>query len=236
MASPVKALTLPQPWCYIGGCTRPRYARNWCRRHYNRWQRNGHPLGGNWKREGCSQPDCAEAHYGLDMCRKHYRRFKAHGSPDYAIATHAERLAFIDAAVEARGHDCILWPFPVDGSGYGRIQFDRRTTGAHAHTLTIAEGPRPPGMEAAHSCGVRHCVNPDHLRWATPADNQSDRVAHGTSNRGSGSGAAKLTEPDIPVIRLRRSRGEAIKEIAADYGVTATCISNVLSGRTWRHV
>lgn len=29
--------------CYINGCDRPAYRRGWCRRHYERWKKWGHP-------------------------------------------------------------------------------------------------------------------------------------------------------------------------------------------------
>ena len=33
--------------CSIPDCTRPHYARTWCKAHYWRWSKHGDPLGGN---------------------------------------------------------------------------------------------------------------------------------------------------------------------------------------------
>lgn len=61
-----------------------------------------------------------------------------------------------------------------------------------------------------------------------PRDNQF--------RRGSSHGRAKLKEADIPVIRYRRDCGEPIAEIASDYGVTDTMISNICNRKSWAHV
>jgi hypothetical protein len=47
----------------------------------------------------------------------------------------------------------------------------------------LAHGPAPtPKHHAAHSCGKGHeaCINPKHLRWATPRENAADAKLHGT--------------------------------------------------------
>lgn len=74
---------------------------------------------------------------------------------------------------------CILWPFGLNGMGYGHFRRDGRTTYAHSAVCILAHGPRPRGNVTAHSCGKPACVNPRHLRWATQFDNAIDRARHG---------------------------------------------------------
>lgn len=38
--------------------------------------------------------------------------------------------------------------------------------------------------QAAHNNGVSHDNRLENLRWATPSENQADRILHGTDNRG----------------------------------------------------
>jgi hypothetical protein len=40
--------------CSIEGCEKRHDARGWCRKHYQRWQKHGDPLGGN---ERCATPE-----------------------------------------------------------------------------------------------------------------------------------------------------------------------------------
>jgi len=47
---------------------------------------------------------------------------------------------------------------------------------------------------------------------------------------------AKLKESDIPAILDRRSQGETLASIAADYGVTQATIYRICSGKLWKHV
>lgn len=135
-------------------------------------------------------------------------------------------------------HDCVDWPFHLWPTGYARLSSGKATHGTMMVTrmlLIDTVGPPPaPEHQAAHSCHRPVCVNPHHLRWATVAQNQRDRFANGTSNRGGErSGMAKLTPKQVRAIR---SDSRPAKQIAADFGVAAGTIHNIISGRAWRHV
>lgn len=47
---------------------------------------------------------------------------------------------------------------------------------------------------------------------------------------------AKLKDADIPVIRERLAQGEAQKDIARDYGVISHTISDINTGKSWKHI
>lgn len=59
--------------------------------------------------------------------------------------------------------------------GYGRFGLGGRELGiAEAHRVAWAlagRQPPPPGMHLDHACRNKLCVNPDHLRHATPSQN-----------------------------------------------------------------
>jgi hypothetical protein len=96
-------------------------------------------------------------------------------------------------------------------------------------------GPAPTlDHEAAHSCGKGHegCINPHHLDWKTPAENQADKLTHGTHRRGERCPTAKLTEKDVREIRALQGRllGREVGEI---YGVTRWTVFDIWKRRIW---
>lgn len=56
------------------------------------------------------------------------------------------------------------------------------------------------------------------------------------TRRGAERPGSKLTEEDIHLIRARIQTGESISEVARDYRVSRTTISNIWEGKTWKHV
>lgn len=95
-------------------------------------------------------------------------------------------------------------------------------------------GPAPsPFHHAAHIDGVNTHNWPDNLKWATPQENEADKLKHGKRARGSVHGMAKLREDDVRFIRTCQMPPD---ELAARFGVTANHISSVLSGRAWKHL
>jgi hypothetical protein len=76
-------------------------------------------------------------------------------------------------------------------------------------------------------------MNGRHLRWATVAENQADRVAHGTDNRGERCAATKLAAAQV--IEILRSDERGI-DLAARFGVSPQNITTIRKRRTWLHL
>jgi putative hemolysin len=66
---------------------------------------------------------------------------------------------------------CWLWLSTLDRDGYGQLNRRYKTYKAHRFAYTVLRGPVPDGMVLDHICRVRSCVNPDHLRPVTHAEN-----------------------------------------------------------------
>ncbi len=130
--------------------------------------------------------------------------------------------------VSYNGDDCLLWPFGC-AVGYGSVNHKRRTHRAHRLMCALAHGAPPtPKHQAAHSCGIGHCVNPHHLSWKTNGENQIDRRKHGTASKVF---AQKKITPEQDVeIRKLRSEGVPLQKLASMFGVTHSTIQYRLYG------
>ena len=130
---------------------------------------------------------------------------------------------------------CVLWPHSVGASGYGQFQLNGQKLGVHQFVCECVHGQRPSKThQASHSCGVRLCINPHHLRWATPKENQADRLHHGTANRGEQHYLARLTEADVLEIRSLYGRGHVTAaDIAQRFNRPRSTIEAVIQKRSW---
>ena len=132
--------------------------------------------------------------------------------------------------------DCLKWPMALDDKGYGMVSLGDVMWRAHRMMCTLAHGPAPSKKhEAAHSCGRGHqgCVNPRHLSWKTRAENQQDRVKHGTHGSGSRGGPhLKLKPEEVEAIRVAGSTMFK-KDIARQFNVTPSTVIKILNGERW---
>lgn len=132
-----------------------------------------------------------------------------------------------DIALPYSGDDCLTWPFAKHPSGYAFVGRKGKNIPAHRYICELVNGAPPtPQYQAAHSCGNGHlwCVNPKHLSWKTPTENQLESSKDGRR--------WKLT-PDA-VAEIRRTAPHERADIAAiRFGVSERTIRRVRSGDTW---
>ena len=102
---------------------------------------------------------------------------------------------YIESRSSRTADGCLLWAGYVDRGGYGQIRHDGKTDGAHRVAWEVANGPIPEGMSVDHICHNRACVNADHLRLASPTENQWNR-----------SGAERASSSGIRNVRLEARR------------------------------
>lgn len=184
---------------------------------------------------GCDKPACN----GRGWCGAHYSRWKRHGDPlagKPSAAKAGEPREFINKVVATEnGEGCVIWPYATTSGGYGAVKIDDKMVSAHRLVCQQVHG-EPPSAEhhAAHGCrnGRKGCINPNHLRWATPTENQADRVTDGTHSRGEKCATSKLTEKQVSDIRTLY--GEKSQQQIADlYGISQLHVSRIVRGKVW---
>lgn len=180
----------------------------------------------------CSVPGCGGFHDARGLCKSHYQRWRRHGDPLAGGTSNGEPLRFLEAALRHDGDQCLVWPYGrIGGRGYGVINVDGKKRVAHRVVCESVNGPAPTAEhQAAHNCGNASCVNPKHLRWATPKENCADKVMHGTHNRGARNGTAKLSERQVAAIRASTL---PFRDIAQTFGVSPNTIARIASGKSW---
>lgn len=87
-----------------------------------------------------------------------------------------------------------------------------------------------------HSCDNPFCVNPEHLRLGTKADNTKDKVDRGRQARGEKAGGSKLTEKQVKEIRKLDEQGVSLSGLAQKYMVEYTTIRNIVMNHSWKHL
>lgn len=140
-------------------------------------------------------------------------------------------LAFLAAHVSAGG--CWIWPGWTDRDGYGRAKLRGKTAIAHRVAYTLTHGTIPVGLEVLHRCDNPPCCNPAHLFLGTQQTNCTDAKAKDRHARGERNGGAKLTADQVIAIR---ADGRRQIDIAANYGVRQTTVSEIKQRHRWSHL
>lgn len=125
-------------------------------------------------------------------------------------------------------------------NGYLSVHLKRAGQKAqkYVHILVCEafHGPRPPGMQCRHLNGDKADCTKDNVAWGTRSQNEKDKAAHGTSNRGSRHGLSKLTELQVRAIRVDLAAGMSQRAISLHYGVCQQTISDIATGKRWAHL
>lgn len=210
------------PVCSIPDCGKPAFKRGFCRPHY--YPMRGGPV---CSIDGCNQPARARG-----WCNAHWRRWSRHGDPTKGNKSHGELPTFLSETVlPFSGDECLIWPYGKDGHGYGML------SGKPVNRLVCKaiHGPAPTSKhQAAHSCGNGHlgCCNPQHLRWATRSENESDKIDHDTHHRGTRHPQAKLDESDVRQIRSLAGV-ELLGTTAARFGIAPSTVCGIQKRNRW---
>ena len=182
----------------------------------------------------CFVTGCNRVIQAKNLCSTHYARLLRNGSTMESIPINrkGKRIDFL-LSLERGIDDCIKWPFPSNRNGYGTLCYNgKQTTASRVCCILFNGNPPSDNHQAAHSCGngSKGCVNPDHIRWATPRENTLEKNDHGTMMRGESHTNAKLTDEQVSMLR-ERSKTERVEKLAKEFGISRGYAFDLVSGK-----
>jgi hypothetical protein len=141
---------------------------------------------------------------------------------------------FLDKVAPPNEDGCHLWT-AYTRNGYGQFKYLGRNVRAHRYAAGMLDWPKE--IQTRHTCHVRACVNPEHLKFGTNADNTRDKVEADRQAKGVDNGRAKLTEEQVIEIRGRYAEGGVTQRaLAAKYGVSQPVIGDIVLRKIWSHL
>lgn len=160
----------------------------------------------------------------------------------------SKRLVRILDAATPSETGCRLWPKSIDGRGYGQIMLCGKLQRAHRASYMLRHDCALGASQVVmHLCDTPCCVNPDHLRVGTQAENMADCRSKGRNARGEANGQSLLTEALVVTMREEwaaaphRTRwnpaGMAMEDLAVKYGLSGdhSQAAAILRGDLWKH-
>ena len=130
---------------------------------------------------------------------------------------------------------CIEWQGPRNQKGYGQVTSDHGRS-AHRVAWTLVRGPVGASIHVLHSCDNPPCVNVDHLRLGSNADNVRDKVKRNRTRKGARHPMTRLSEEDVVRIRKLAAGGATYASLGRRFGLHRSNIKRICDGESWDHL
>lgn len=159
------------------------------------------------------------------------------------IITPAIIKRFMSKVYKFRTDGCWEWCAATNNGGYGEFGINGKIYKAHRISYLIHYGDLDNTDDVLHSCDFPRCdfprcVNPNHLFLGNQLINMQDCARKGriVTPRGENNGLSKLTDKDVLEIIELSNKGYNTYRLGEMFGVNATAIQKILTGKTWRHI
>ena len=119
-------------------------------------------------------------------------------------------------------NQCWNWTGKLNKKGYGRFRFNGVTWLAHRYSYAKLKG-KIGGMYVLHNCDNPSCINPNHLKLGTAADNAKDAASKDRMSK-------KLSHKDVKKILQLKKQGMNMKDITKLFNVEYSMISRICNG------
>lgn len=121
-----------------------------------------------------------------------------------------------------------IYSYGLAGKGYAfyNVKVGDKRKNFYAHKL-VAEafvGRQPEGTEVAHNNGDKLNCHWTNLRYATPKENNADKVAHGTHRAGETHPNTKLKNKHLSDVIALRNAGLSQKDIGHQFDVSQKAV------------
>lgn len=121
--------------------------------------------------------------------------------------------------VSIQENGCWICNLAPNAKGYANISLGRaRKERAHRFIYETLFGKLTPNLVVMHTCDIRNCINPAHLKAGTVADNQRDMADKNRVYRG---GSPTKFVRNADALELYKA-GKSLSEIAAIQGIAKT--------------
>lgn len=128
---------------------------------------------------------------------------------------------------------CWLWTASCwKTNPYSRFRLEGKNESGHRASYILFKGKIPKNMYVCHKCDVPTCVNPDHLFLGSSQDNTNDKIKKGRSNMIGR--PCVLSEKQAKEIKHRIDKNG--NELALEYGVSKSTISNIKLGIIFKNI
>jgi hypothetical protein len=182
----------------------------------------------------CTIEGCHKPHDAKGLCYMHYAQIQRKHPLCIDNNITGERF-WNKVALTADKNRCWIWQGGLHRRGYGRIKIIAHYHLAHRIAWFLFHNKHPEG-NLLHSCDNPPCVNPNHLREGTLQENVADQMKRGRHVCGEKSPFAKLTESEVVEIRRLIPCGMLQKNIAKQFNMSESKISDIKNRRSWSHV
>jgi len=111
-------------------------------------------------------------------------------STTYRTATDTVSSRFWSKTKRNEQTGCLEWTAGFSSNGYGSFKWDGQNQSAHTFAWFLYTGDfAPHGMDVAHNCNNKSCVEWTHLYLATRAQNTRDAYRDGLMHPNNGNSA-----------------------------------------------